>query len=165
MMDLLNSAILGLSIILFLLSYKKDMKVKKCIIFYILHIILQLILRNYITYWITSDLYTILKILLYYVIIKLIFKDKINILDIFYILYGYFFIELFNKVLKQEILANIIVLVITFILFANREKVQKLNYKVIKIWNERNAKSLTLRSIFVICINICFFIICTWLLV
>ena len=51
MIELLNSAILGLSIILFLHSYKKELKIKKCIIFYIVYIVLRIILNKYIGYF------------------------------------------------------------------------------------------------------------------
>lgn len=165
MMDVLNSAILGLSIIIFLFSYKKDLKVNKCIIFYIVYIFMQWILRNHIKYLVTTDMYIIIKIMLYYLMLKLIFKDKVNILDIFYIMYGYILIALSNKVLKQEILVNIMVLLMSFIFVANREKVYRFSCKIIKIWNEGSDRALTLRNIFVICFNISIFIICTWLLV
>lgn len=164
-MNVLNSSILGLSIIIFLFSYKKDLKAKKCIIFYIIYILMQFILRNYIQYWISSEIYLIIKIMSYYLIMKLIFKDKVNILDAFYIMYGYFFITLSNKVLKQEIIVNIIVLMISLIFVFNREKIYKLSCKIIRLWNEDCDKALTLRNIFLICFNIIVFIILKWLLV
>ena len=102
--------------------------------------------------------------MLFYLIIKLIFKDKINILDIFYIMYGYLFMSLTSKVLKQEILVNIIVLLISCVFIANRERIYKLSCKIIKIWDEGSDRALTLRNVFVICFNISIFIICTWLL-
>lgn len=164
MIDVLNIAILGVSIIIFLISYKKDLNVKKCIIFYVVYIFTQFILRNYIKYWLTAEIFLIIKIMLFYLIIKLIFKDKINILDIFYIMYGYLFMSLTNKVLKQEILVNIIVLLISCVFIANRERIYKLSCKIIKIWDEGSDRALTLRNVFVICFNISIFIICTWLL-
>lgn len=165
MIDVLNNTILGLSIIILLFSYKKDLKVKNCIIFFIVYIFIKLILENYIKYWITTEIYLIVQIIVYYLTIKLIFKDKINILDIFYMMYGYFFIELSKKILKQEILVNIIVLILSFIFLANRRKVYKLNCKIIKTWNERSDRALILRNRFLICFNIIIFIICKWLLV
>ena len=164
MIELLNSAILGLSIILFLHSYKKELKIKKCIIFYIVYIVIRIILNKYIKYLVSTDIYLILKISLYYLILKLIFKKYINILDIFYIMYANLFIELSNKILKREIIANIIILVISFIFIINKEKVYKLSCKIINIWNENCEKSLTFRNIFLICFNISVFIICNLLL-
>lgn len=130
-MNVLSSVILGLSIIIFLVSYKKGLKLKECIIFYIVYMLIQLILKNYINYFIDIEIYLTIKIILYYLIMKLIFKNKVNILDVFYIMYGYFFTLLIEKVLKQEIVVSIIVLLTSLMFVSNRNEIYKFSCKVI----------------------------------
>ena len=153
-MEVVNISILGCVIIIFLLSYKKELKIKECIFFYITYFIIKVLLEYVIKDKIESIYSFILNIILNYSILKFIFKEKINVLDIFYIAYVIIIYTLINFIVKDKIYITLIFLMIALILLKNREKLIKVNHKVSMLWNRGDSKSLTLRNVFLIIFNL-----------
>ena len=105
-------------------------------------------------------IYIILKLLIFYVILKLVYKSKTNIIDIFYIMYLFLIYEILRISISNVIIVEIVIIAFSVLCKKYEIKLKKINYRVMCIWNEKSEKSLTLRCSFVIIFNLSFYIIC-----
>lgn len=158
MIQIINNLLLLLSFIIFIASYKYNFRVKECAKFYLL-LLISSVLFMFLNFYISKIYLLLLQLALTYLFLKIIFKNRINILDIFGIQFYIFSCKVFNKIIINDIVLNLVIFIITLICFYNRQLINKIYLKTIKLWNQDDEKSLTLRNVFAIIINITFFII------
>lgn len=149
--------------------YAKGIKEKK-ILFIVLMIVEYLLLKYSFQYnWFFQIGYMITTFLT----LKVLYKEKSQIIDIFILMFAYIIIMLFSGIsffiayntIKNIIITNIIckIFLFTFI-FLNRKKLYKITEIYKKFWNRndkkfKRIKTTTFRSINIIIFNIMFYII------
>lgn len=144
------------------LVYTKNLKKKKLKLFFLIAIAYFLCIL--IQQW--QILFYILLIVLIYLSLKLLYKDKTQIIDIFVISFAYLWISLLSFILilfvKQDmsnyVLISIIDRILLFSIFIFKNEFNKIYKVYCKLWNrndkeERPIKSITLRNISLILLN------------
>ena len=101
----------------------------------------------------------ILAVSLVFFIIGFKGNRKITILDFFYSVYVILIYEILFIVIKNNVVISIIFMILSLTLIALKNRINKLNYKIIKIWNSKGDNGLRLRCIFVITLNISIYLI------
>ena len=149
------------------IKYSKDIKEKKIKFFLcmILVYVLCILISQY------KTLYYVAFIFLTYLVLKLLYKNKAQITDIFLICLAYMYLALNAFVLQfllKEDMSNyyfitIINRITLFLPFIFKEKFNMLYNKYKSLWNrndkvKRPIKSITLRNISIICLNVFIFI-------
>lgn len=150
------------------LSYSKKLKEKRITLF-ILMFLEYLLLKHFIKYDVWFQIsYTFMTFL----ILKLLYKEKANILDIFVFalssiimiaisVISYMLVLYTCKIFIVSVILNRVLLFGTFILY--KDKLNKLYLKFAGLWNRHNKpnkiRSLTLRNITIIIFNLMFYII------
>ncbi len=160
MNQIINNIIIIFCFVIIVSSYKDRIKIVKHIILYVLFLISELLLMFFIYYNFDKWIYIILKLLIFYVLLKLIYKSKTNIIDIFYIMYLFLIYEILKISITNIIIVEVVIIVFSVLCKKNEVTLKKINYRVMCIWNEKSEKSLTLRCSFVIIFNLSFYIIC-----
>lgn len=149
--------------------YAKGIKEKR-IIFTILMVI-EYVFLKYIAHLNYNIWFQILYTFMSYLILKILYKEKAQIVDIFVFMESLFILLIFtvpflalnnfiNNIYICCLLSKISMFVFLFII---RKKIFKINQKYYKLWNRNNAerrkiKSLTLRNISIVAFNILFYI-------
>lgn len=160
MSQITNSIIIIFCFVIIVSSYKDRIKTEKNIILYVLLLVCELLLVFFIYNNFDKWIYIILKLLIFYVILKLVYKSKTNIIDIFYIMYLFLIYEILRISISNVIIVEIVIIAFSVLCKKYEIKLKKINYRVMCIWNEKSEKSLTLRCSFVIIFNLSFYIIC-----
>ena len=150
------------------LEYSKNIKEHKTLLFIgiLISYVLCILVSQY------KILYYLCFIFLTYLILKIIYKKKIQIIDIFIISIAFMYIAfvgfIFSLFLKQDLsnyyfitIINRITLLIPFIF---KRKFNNLYRKYSKLWNRndlenRKIKSISLRNISLICLNLFVFLL------
>lgn len=156
------------------LSYAKNIKEKKIRLFLYIGIayLINIVLCDY------NIMYNISFLFLVYIILKILYKQKAQIVDIFLIIYGSFYLTLLSFLvclandLKSYYICYIINRILLFVPFLFRSKFNYLYKKYYSFWNrdythKKAIKSITLRNISLITINGIIFvmnIICIYVL-
>ena len=153
-----NVIIIGCFVII-LSSYKDNINIKEQILLYILLFAINILMRFYAYPYLEKCIYILMKIIVYYISLKLMYKDKANLIDIFYIMHLFLIYEIL-KAHIQDIFIIAIIVIFSLLCKKFQNNLIKLNKKIINIWNEESEKSLTLRNIYIIVFNISFYIIC-----
>lgn len=149
--------------------YAKGIKEKR-IIFTILMVI-EYVFLKYIAHLNYNIWFQILYTFMSYLILKILYKEKAQIVDIFVFMESLFILliltvpflalnNFINNIYICCLLSKISMFVFLFII---RKKIFKINQKYYKLWNRNNAerrkiKSLTLRNISIVAFNILFYI-------
>lgn len=114
MMNIINNIIFILGLVIALNSYKK-IEVKKNIVLYVLlsiiSIVIDLVLIND-KVW--NDIF---RIICYYISIKLIIKEKANVIDIFFIQLELLSYYILNKTINSNIYPEVLIFIISMLLF------------------------------------------------
>lgn len=149
------------------IKYAKDISEKKIklFLFMVLVYILCILVSQY------KTLYYVAFIFLTYLILKLLYKNKVQITDIFLISLAYMYLAINSYICFQFVsndLSNyyfiaIINKILLFIPFIFKNKFNLLYVKYKSLWNrndkiKRPIKSITLRNISLICLNIFIFL-------
>lgn len=142
------------------LIYTKNIKEKKLKLFLLITIayFLCIMISNY------QILYYIAFISLVYIILKILYKDKTQIIDVFIIMYASFYLTLLSYLIyfANDLTSYVVCLVINrillFAIFIFAKYFNKLYINYCKFWNrndkiKRPIKSITLRNISLIAIN------------
>lgn len=156
------------------LIYTKNLKEKKIKLFLLIAIayVLCIMISRY------KILYYVSFIFLIYLILKLLYRKKTQIIDIFVIMYASFYLTLLSYLIyfahdfTSYLICYAINRILLFAIFVFRNKFNVLYQKYCKFWNrndsiKRPMKSITLRNISLIVINcIIFFmnIICLYMI-
>ncbi len=169
-MNFLLSILLGLIPEIFyftlFISILKDIKYKRIKLFVLLsliYIIFIMIIRY-------ELLFYILFIFAIYFILKILYKNQIQIIDIFMIMYASLYLTLLSfliyipKNLTQYFICLIINRILLFIPFLFKNQIKTLYKKYCLYWNrnddiKRPIKSITLRNISILVMNLIIFII------
>lgn len=148
----------------FFLIYTKNLKEKRILLFLLICInyILCIIINKY------KLLYYVSFIILIYLILKLLYKKKTQIIDIFIINFAFAYISFTSFIcflfVKEDLsnyyLLAIIHKVILLLLFIFCKHFNKIYKKYYSLWNrndniKRHIKSITLRNISLIILNLC----------
>lgn len=144
----------------------KNIKEKR-LLFILLMIMDYLLLKQI---FIFNSWFQLLYVVLTFIILKVLYKDKAKIFDIFYMILCYLFIIIvsipcFLIFGSDMILANFINKFLLFlILFLFKNKLNKLENAYYKFWNvdkenKKKVKAITFRSINILIMNIIFIII------
>ena len=150
------------------LKYTKNLQektVKLGLLIGIAYILCMFIQRYQVVYY-------IIFIALIYVILKLLYKDKAQIIDVFVIATSYFYLTIISfiisKILYNDLSNYNLLLIISRLLlilpFIFRNKFNIIYQKYYKLWNRndneiRPLKSITIRNISLILLNILIFVI------
>ena len=144
------------------ITYTKNIKEKRIKLFLLIGIsyFLCILVQSF------KILFYILLIVLIYISLKILYKEKIQIIDIFIISIAYLWIAIlstFLLILLSEDKSNYYLLyiidrVLLFVLFIFKNKFNMLYKKYCKLWNrndkeKRPIKSITLRNISLILLN------------
>ena len=149
--------------------FAKGLKEKR-VLFTVLMIIEYLLLKYSFTY---SWLFHIGYVIITYLTLKVLYKEKSQIIDVFLLLIGYIILGItsaiiyfiiwktINNFIVYAILNRIFLILFLILSYKKLNKLQKL-YKL--HWNrndkiKKKIKSVTFRSINVVIFNLCFFII------
>ena len=150
------------------LIYTKNLKEKRIKLFLLMSVIyiLCIMINQY------KTIYYISFIVLVYCILKLLYRQKTQIIDIFVFslsmiyltLLATFSLMLFTDDLSNYYILYIIARILLFIPFIFKSRFNVLYQKYCKLWNrndkeKRPIKSITLRNISLIIINVTIFII------
>jgi len=145
----------------------KQINNKKLLLFGLTSInyLLLILLNNY------KVLNYVIFTILYYITLKIIYKNKINIVDIFFIIYNQIYLSFSSFVcfcfVKEDLSNYYILLIINRILllipFIFNKKILKFYKKYCEFWNrndkaKRPIKSITLRNISLVILNIFIYI-------
>jgi len=145
------------------ITYTKNIKEKRIKLFLLLAIVyfLCVLVQN------LQILFYTLLIALFYLVLKLLYKNKIQIIDIFIISIAYLWIMLLSTVMLFLLNSDrsnyyylyIIDRILLFLPFIFKNKFNKIYKKYCKFWNrndeeKRHIKSITLRNISLIAINL-----------
>ena len=166
MQDVVLSVLLGLvpEVLYFtlFLVYTKKLENKKILLFLLIAVAYFLCIL--VQYW--QILYYILLIALIYLALKLLYKKKIQIIDVFVISVAYLWLAVLSSILMlfaKEDLSNYLLLsvidrVLLFSIFIFRHKFNDVYKLYCKLWNrndkeKRPIKSITLRNISLILLN------------
>lgn len=152
--------------------FSKDLKEKR-LVFIFLNVILYLVLKLFLKFNIWFQLFYIW---FSYMELKLIYKNKSMITDVFILVISALFLIIISSIsyyiIKFTLNNYTIALILSrFLLFTfliiSKKYIYKMQKFINKYWNRHNfknkIKSLTLRNICVIVTNIMFFIVGFWL--
>ena len=149
------------------ITYTKNIKEKRIKLFLLISLayILCMFIQRY------KIFYYVLFIVLIYLIMKVLYRKKTQIIDIFVISIGSIYLTIisylgfcfFNDDLSNYYLLMFIARIFLFLLFIFRKYFNIIYKKYCKLWNrndnkKRPIKSLTLRNISLITINIAIFL-------
>lgn len=147
------------------LIYTKDLKDKKFRLFGLISIayIINIILCDY------NVIYNVIFIFLVYLILKLLYKKKTQIIDVFIIIYGSCYLTILSFLvcfaydIKTYWICYVIDKILLFSIFIFKKQFNKLYKKYCKYWNRNDKvkkpiKSITLRNISLILMNSIIFI-------
>lgn len=154
--------VLYLTLFLIYTKNLKENKIKLGILISIIYILCIMISRYKLLYYISF-------IFLTYIALKILYKEKTQIIDIFIIMYGTFyltflsFLVYFAKDIKSYYICYVIDRILLFSIFIFKKYFNKLYKKYCLYWNrndniKRPIKSITLRNISLISINCIIFI-------
>lgn len=160
MNQIINSIIIISCFVIIISSYKNEINKEKYILFYISFFICNVFMMYFIYPNIEKWWYLLIKIIIYYILLKIIYKDRANIIDIFYIMYLFLIHQVLKFSIPNIFIETITIIVLSILCKIYQDKLKKLNNKIISMWNGKDDKSLTLRCIFAITFNISFYIIC-----
>lgn len=160
MNQIINNIIYIFCYVLIVSSYKDRINIQKNIILYVLLLISELLLINFIYYNLDKWIYIILKLLIFYTLLKLVLKNKTNIIDVFYLMYLFLIYEILKLSITNIIITDIVIILFSLLCKKYEVTLKIINYGVMCIWNEKSEKSLTLRCTFVVIFNLSFYIIC-----
>ena len=160
MNQIINSIITISCFVIIISSYKNKINKEKYIVFYISFFICNVFMIHFIYPNFEKWGYLLIKIILYYILLKMIYKDRANIIDIFYIMYLFIIHQVLKISIPNIFIETITLIVLSILCKIYQDKLKKLSVKIINIWNRKDDKALTLRCIFVITFNISFYIIC-----
>lgn len=165
--QILISIILGLipEVLYFTLfiTFAKNFKTKRIKLFLLISIayIICMFIQRY------KILYYVLFVALIYGILKLLYRDEVEIIDVFLIMVTYLYLTIISVFcfyfvknnLKYYYLALFFNRILLFLPFAIRDKFNKIYTNYYKLWNRnsdenRPIKSITLRNISLIIINL-----------
>ena len=104
-------------------------------------------------------IYILLNLLIFYALLRLVYKSKANIIDVFYIMDLFLMYEILNVSISNLIVNAIVIMAFSILCKIYEKKLRKINYRVMNIWNEESENSLRLRCVFVILFNMSFYII------
>lgn len=150
------------------ITYTKNIKEKRIKLFLLISLayILCMFIQRY------KIFYYVLFIVLIYLIMKVLYKKKTQIIDVFVILISFTYLYLLSYILFlfiKDDLSNYYILytldrIILFIPFILNKEFNKLYKNYCKLWNrndneKRPIKSITLRNISLIIMNISIFIL------
>lgn len=150
------------------LIYAKDLKNKRIKLFVLISIayILCIMIKQY------QTLYYVTFIFLVYIILKILYREKTQIIDIFVfsismiyvILLASISFVLFTDDLSNYYILYVISRILLFIPLLFRKYINLLYIKYCKLWNRndkerRPIKSITLRNISLVIVNVTIFII------
>lgn len=148
------------------ITYTKNIKEKRIKLFLLIGIA-YFICISITQYYVLCDIVYIVSI---YFILKLLYKNKAQIIDIFVIMISYFWIlflsfilmKFANKNLSNYMMLYFIQRILLFIPFIFKNKFNTIYKKYCKLWNRNNKekrfiKSITLRNISLILLNILIF--------
>lgn len=159
MMPTINNSIFVLGIIFFLNSYKK-IEIKKNILLYVLLNLVSIVIDFY---FFDNKLYNdLIRLISYFALMKLIVREKVNIIDIFYLQLELLIYYIFKKIIITNVYPEIFILVISIISLLNKKKLIKINNNLIIVW-DKPEKGLTCRNICIISFNISIYVIHTFL--
>ena len=155
MMNFVNNIIFILGLVIALNSYKK-IEIKKNIVLYVLlsiiSMVIDLVLIND-KVW--NDIF---RIICYYISIKLIIKEEVNVIDIFFIQLELFSYYILKKIINSNIYPEMLIFVMSMLFLLNKNKFININHNLIQIWNNPE-KGLTMRCILVILLNLSVYVI------
>lgn len=159
MIQIANNIIIIFCFVIIISSYKNKINKVSYVALHSSLMISNLFIIYFIYPYFEKWGYILIKVIANYILLKLIYKEKANVIDIFYIMY----LLLIHQVLKISI-SNIFIQIITLIIISilckiYQDKLKKLSCKIISMWNEKDDRALTLRCIFVITFNISFYIV------
>ena len=157
---IINSAIIICCFVIVVSSYKSKINKKNYILLYTLLFISNILIVYFIYPGFEKWMYILAKIIVYYILLKLTYRDKANLLDVFYLIYFILINEVLMFSIKNIFIERIIIIILSILCKIFEENLKMLNDKIITTWNGKDDKSLTLRCIFVITFNISFYIIC-----
>ncbi len=145
------------------ITYTKNIKEKRLKLFLLLSVIyfLCMLIQMYkLAYYISF-------IVLFYIILKLLYKQKTQIIDIFVIAFAFFYVSMISYIFFLIILKNdmnnyylfyVLDRILLFIPFIFKNKLNIIYKNYCRLWNrndkeKRPIKSITLRNISLIGIN------------
>lgn len=147
--------------------YAKNIKTKRLLLTILLTLEYILLTR----FLVLNIWFQIIYTFLLYIILKLLYKEKTQIIDIFIFMESlilllictvpFLFLNIFiNNIYLMCLFSKIVLFLIFFII---KNKLFKINRKFYKLWNrndfaKRKIKSLTLRNISIVVFNILFYI-------
>ena len=147
--------------------YAKNIKTKRLLLTILLTLEYILLTR----FLVLNIWFQIMYTFLLYIILKLLYKEKTQIIDIFIFTESlilllictvpFLFLNIFiNNIYLMCLFSKIVLFLIFFII---KDKLFKINRKFYKLWNrndfaKRKIKSLTLRNISIVVFNILFYI-------
>ena len=148
------------------ITYTKNIKEKRIKLFLLIGVA-YFVCISMLQYQVLCD---IVFIVVMYIILKLLYKNKTQIIDIFIITISYFWLLLLsfllmnfaNKDLSNYMLLYFIQRALMFSIFIFRNKFNDLYKKYCKLWNrndneKRIIKSITLRNLSLISLNVFIF--------
>ncbi len=155
MMNVINNIVFVLGLVFFLNSYKK-IEIKKNIVLYVLLNFISIIIDLlFINDKVCNDIF---RLICYFILIKLIVKEKTNLLDVFFIQLELFIYYILKKIIITDIYPEVLIFIISMVLFLNKNKLITTNYNLIHMWNT-SEKGLTMRCILVILLNLSIYVI------
>lgn len=158
-MTFISNSIFCLGIILFLNSYKK-IEIKKNILLYILLTMVSIFIDFY---FLDNKLHNdMFKLISYFALMKLIAREKVNIIDIFYVQLVLFIYYVLKKVIVTNVYPKIFILVISIISLLNKKNLKNINNMLMILW-DKPEKGLTCRNICIILFNLSIYVIYTFL--
>lgn len=159
MMNVVNNIIFVFGLVIALNSYKR-IEIKKNIVIYFLLTFISIFIDFLL---INNKVWNyVVRIICYFISIKLIVKEKANVLDIFFIQLELFSYYILKRIINIDIYPGILIFVISIILLLNKNKLINYNNRLIHIWNTPK-KGLTMRNILVILLNLSIYVIYNFL--
>ena len=107
-----------------------------------------------------KPMYVLIEIIIYYFWLKLIYKEKANLMDIFYITYFILLYGVLKLIIINDFIEKGIIIIFSILCKLCQNKLKKMNIKIINMWNGEDDKALTIRCIFLITFNISVYFIC-----
>lgn len=160
MIQIVNNMIIIFCFVMIISSYKNKINKVSYIALYSSLLISNLLIIYFIYPNFEKCGYILIKVIANYILLKLIYKERANVIDIFYIMYLFLIYQVLKFSIPNIFIETIIIIVLSILCKIYQDKLKKLSGKIISMWKGKDDKSLTLRCIFVITFNISFYIIC-----
>lgn len=160
MNQIINSKIILFCLVVVITSYKDETKKMKNVLLYLACSSVNMLLIYFIYDKFDMWIYVLIQIIVFPTLLRIIYKEKANILDVFYIMYLYLLYKMINFYIHNCLIVELVALVIAILCRISQDKIKKINKKNIAIWNEKSERALTLRCCFVVLFNIAFYAIC-----